>query len=136
MIAKRSLGRFSRLGGLTGESEDDLIDEFGAAEPVQVFDSSQYRRGKRQIVIHEAADGCALERIVAQCPSDGASNRAPANNEDLARFRFAPPPLPFHLPQPAQERQAGQAAGKYSGSGERTHFVPRRDEDQSDREQG
>ncbi len=88
VVAERGLGSFSRQGWLTGKSEDDFIDEFGACEPVQVRDSPQYRRRKRQIVIHEAADGCAVERIIAQCLGDGASDRPPANDEDLARLSF------------------------------------------------
>jgi hypothetical protein len=57
MVTERDLGSFSRLGGLAGKSEDDLINEFSASQPLQVSDSPQYNRGKRQFVIHEAADG-------------------------------------------------------------------------------
>src|SRR6266853_1882210 len=92
VIAERGLSRLSRLGGLTGECKDDFIDEFGASEPVQVCDSPQYCWGKRQVVIHEATDGCAVKRIVAQCPGNGASDWPPANDEDLARFCVAAPP--------------------------------------------
>jgi len=118
------------------KSEYDLINEFGASEPVQVCDSPQYHRGKRQIVIHEAADGCALERIIAQCPSNGASDRSSSNNEDLARRRSETAPLPCHLPHPPAQHQAGQAASKYREGGERVHSVPGGDDDQPDREQG
>jgi len=45
MVTERDLGSFSRLRGLTGKSEDDLIDKFAASQPVQVCDSPQYRRG-------------------------------------------------------------------------------------------
>src|ERR1039457_3561437 len=88
MVMERELSRFSRLGWLVGKSEDDLINELSASEPVQVSDSPQYNRRKRQFVVHEAADGCAVEGIVAHCLSDRASDRPPANDEDLARFRL------------------------------------------------
>ena len=65
MVTKRGLGSFSRLGELTRQSEDDLVDEFGASQPVQVFDSPQYRRRERQFVIYEAANGGSMERITA-----------------------------------------------------------------------
>ena len=39
VVPERDLGSLSRLGGLMGESQDDLIDEFGASEPVQICDS-------------------------------------------------------------------------------------------------
>ena len=135
VVTERGLGSFSRLGGLTGKSEDDFVDEFGASEPVQVRDSPQYCRGKRQVIIHEATDGCAMERIVAKCPGNGASDRPPANDEDLTRLCIAPPPVPHNLPQSAQQREPGQAAGKYSNGGERMHSVPRSDEHQADRQQ-
>src|SRR6266404_5204111 len=109
VITERGLGSLSRLSWLAGKSEDDFVDEFGASEPVQISDSPQYRRGKRQVVIHEAADGCAMKRIVA--------------------------PGPHKLPQPARQREPGQAAGKYSHCGERAHSIPRSDEYQADREQ-
>src|ERR1700682_1916098 len=102
MVTERGLGSFSRPVRLTGKSEDDFVDEFGASEPVQVCDSPQYCRGKRQVVIHESTDGRAMKRIIAQCPGNGASDRPTANDEDLARFCIAPPPLPHNLPQPAQ----------------------------------
>src|SRR5271170_1205672 len=136
VIAERGLGSFSRLGGLAGKSQDHLIDEFGASEPVEVRYSPQHRLGKRLVVIHEAADGGAVQRIVAQRPGDGASDRPPANDQDLARFGVAPPPLPYSLPQAAQQRESGQATGKYSGGGEKMHAVPRSDEYQPNCEQG
>src|SRR5208282_730830 len=77
VITVCDLGSFAGLGGLTGESEDHLIDELGASEPVEIFDSPQYRPRERQVVIHEAADNCPAERIIAQRLSDGASDRPP-----------------------------------------------------------
>src|SRR6266446_456464 len=132
VITERGLGSLSRLDWLAGKSEDDFVDEFGASEPVQVCDSPQYCWGKRQVVIHEATDGCAMERIIAKCTGDGTSDRPPANDEDLSRFCVAAAPGPHKLPQPAQQGEAGQAAGKYSDGGERMHSVPRRDEHQTD----
>ena len=102
MVTERCLRSFSRLDGLAGESEDDLIDEFGASEPVQIGDAPQYCRRKRLVVIHETTDGGALQRIIAQSPGDGASDRTSANDENLARFGFAPPLLPHKLPEAAQ----------------------------------
>src|SRR6266446_1837896 len=102
VITERGLGSLSRLGWLAGKSEDDFVDEFGASKPVQVCDSAQYCRGKRKVVIHEATDGGAVERIVAKCPRNGAGDRTSANDEDLARFCVAAPPVPHKLPQPAQ----------------------------------
>src|SRR6266436_271624 len=71
VIAERGLCSLSRLDWLAGKSEDDFVDEFGASEPVQVCDSPQYCWGKRQVVIHEATDGRAMERIIAQCAGNG-----------------------------------------------------------------
>src|ERR1035437_1047480 len=101
VVTERNLGSFSCLGGLTGKRDDNLIDELGASQPVQVCDSPQYRWGKRQVVIHEAADGCAVERIIAQCLGDGASDWTAADDEGLARLGFAASPLPCNLLQPA-----------------------------------
>src|ERR1039458_9425879 len=84
VVTERDLGRFSRSDGLTGKSEDNLIDEFGARQPVQVCDSPQYRRGKRQFVIHEAADVCAVERILAQGLSDGGRGSPTTDNKNIA----------------------------------------------------
>src|ERR1022692_2909599 len=135
VVAKGGLGGFSRLNGLTGEGEDDLIDEFGARQPVEVCDSTQDGGGKRLVVIQKTADGGAVERIVAQCLGDGARDGPTANDEDPASFCFAAAPSPHNLPEPAQQREPGQAAGKYSGGGQRSHSVPCRDEDQADGEQ-
>src|SRR5258708_30465930 len=85
------------------------MDEFGTSERVQVCDSPQYCRGKRQVVIHEATNDCAMERIIAQCPGNGASDRTPANNKDLARFCVAAAPLPHKSPQAARQHQPSQA---------------------------
>jgi len=64
VVAERGLGGFSCFGELTREREDDLVDEFRARQPVQVSDSPQYRWRQRLVVIYEAADGGALERII------------------------------------------------------------------------
>src|SRR5580700_10308246 len=98
VIAERGLGGFSRLDRLTGQREDNLVDEFGAGKPVEVCDSPQNHRGKGLVVIHKSADDRAMERIVAQRQRDGVSNRPSAYDEDLARFSLAPPPLPYDLP--------------------------------------
>src|SRR5208337_1424656 len=98
VVTERGLGSFSRLGGLAGKREDDLINELGACQPVQIGDSPQHGWGKRQVVIQKAAHDGTVERIIAQCPRDGASDRTPANDEDLAQLGFAAPPPPCHLP--------------------------------------
>src|SRR2546423_1158978 len=60
VITERGRGSLSRLGWLAGKSEDDFVDEFGASEPVQICDSPQYCRGKRQVIIYEATDSRAV----------------------------------------------------------------------------
>src|SRR5271166_6015996 len=111
MVAERGLGGFSGLGGLAGKSEDDLIDEFGARQPVQIGNPPQDRWRQRKFVIHKTTDGCAAQRIITQSLSDRTSDRPPADNEDLARLGFAAAPPPYHLPQAAQQRKPGQGAG-------------------------
>ena len=134
VVTERGLGSFSRLGWLTGKSEDDLIDEFGAREPVQVCDSPQDRRRKRQVVIHEAADGGAAERVIAQCLGDGASDRPPSNDEDLARFCLvvAAASIPTASTSGDSARPARLLANIVKAATGRI-LSPRGDEDQPDR---
>src|SRR6266853_51543 len=111
--SKRDLSSQARLDRLTGQSEDHLIYELGACQPVQVCDSPQYRRRKRQIVIQETADSGAMKRVIAQGLSQGSSNQSAPNDQDLARFCFTTVPLPEPLACLARQQEPSQAAGEY-----------------------
>jgi len=86
MVAEGDLGSQTRLGGLAGESDNDLVDELAAGQPVEVGDAPQHYRGKRDFVVDEAADLGVVRRITAQGLRDQARGGTGSDDENLARF--------------------------------------------------